>query len=110
MSPEICAKLRYDGSATDVWASGILLYTMLFGHQPFKAANEAELYKKIIKGTFKLPKIIEYDGTLIFEGHPNIKNAETIKNLLNELLATDEDERIKTGEILIKYKDWLAIQ
>ena len=82
MSPEICAKLKYDGSATDVWASGILLYTMLFGHQPFKAANEAELYKKIIKGAFRLPKIIEYNNSMIFEGYPHIKNPETIKDLL----------------------------
>jgi serine/threonine protein kinase len=50
MSPEICAKIKYDGSATDVWASGILLFTILFGYQPFKAPNEPELYKKIIKG------------------------------------------------------------
>lgn len=70
MSPEICAKLKYDGAATDAWAAGILLYTMLFGHQPFKAANEAELYKKIIKGSFRLPKIISLDDTVIFEGYP----------------------------------------
>ena len=31
MSPEICSKLKYSGSATDMWASGILLFTMLFG-------------------------------------------------------------------------------
>jgi len=59
MSPEICAKQKYDGPATDVWASGILLYTILFGSQPFKAPNEPELYKKIIKGQFKMPKLIE---------------------------------------------------
>ena len=50
MSPEICAKQKYDGPATDVWAAGILLYTILFGSQPFKAQTEPELYKKIIKG------------------------------------------------------------
>jgi serine/threonine protein kinase len=31
MSPEICNKLKYSGQAADMWASGILLYTMLFG-------------------------------------------------------------------------------
>jgi len=31
MSPEICAKDKYEGAASDIWASGILLYTILFG-------------------------------------------------------------------------------
>ena len=31
MSTEICAKQKYVGSATDMWASGILLFTILFG-------------------------------------------------------------------------------
>ena len=47
---------------------------------------------------------------MIFEGYPHIKNPETITNLLNSLLTTDEDERIKSVEILIKYKDWLEIE
>ena len=37
MSPEICAKGKYNGPAADMWAAGILLYTMLFGQQPFRA-------------------------------------------------------------------------
>lgn len=50
MAPEICNKMHYDGQATDVWASGIILFTMLFGHQPFQANTESELYKKIQRG------------------------------------------------------------
>ncbi len=49
MSPEICSKNCYDGPAADMWAAGILLFTMLFGQQPFKASTEKDLFKKIIK-------------------------------------------------------------
>lgn len=55
MSPEICAKQAYDGPLADIWAAGVLLYTMLFGHQPFRAPNEKELFKKIQKGHYNLP-------------------------------------------------------
>ena len=55
MAPEICEKKDYWGGAIDMWASGILLFSMLFGFQPFKAANENELFRKIIKGNFQFP-------------------------------------------------------
>ena len=31
MSPQICNREKYNGPATDVWASGIILFMMLFG-------------------------------------------------------------------------------
>ena len=55
MSPEICAKEKYEGQASDIWAAGIVLFTMLFGHQPFRAPNEKDLFKKIQKGTYQMP-------------------------------------------------------
>ena len=76
MSPEICGKLKYSGPATDMWASGILLFTMLFGFQPFKATNEKELFKKIIKGTFNMPVVTSRTTDSVkvyqFEKYPEI--------------------------------------
>lgn len=63
MSPEISAKQAYDGPAADVWAAGVLLFTMLFGYQPFEAPNEKDLFKKILKGTFALPPIVQGAAT-----------------------------------------------
>ena len=40
MSPEITAKKEYSGPAADIWATGVLLYTLLIGTQPFKAKTE----------------------------------------------------------------------
>ena len=31
MSPQMCAKKDYYGPPVDIWATGILLYTILFG-------------------------------------------------------------------------------
>lgn len=36
MAPEIVSKQEYNGKYVDVWALGILLYTMLCGKFPFK--------------------------------------------------------------------------
>ena len=38
-----------------MWALGIVFYTILFGKQPYKAKNEAELFQIIIKGNLNFP-------------------------------------------------------
>ena len=49
MSPEVLEK----GGATttpaiDVWAIGVMFYTMIYGELPFYSSNEMDLRKKII--------------------------------------------------------------
>ena len=55
MAPEIFGKKNYDTSV-DIWAVGVLAYTMLFGTVPFKNVNmELEIKNKCEKG-FDLPQ------------------------------------------------------
>ena len=56
MSPELCLRNEYIGQAVDIWAAGVVLYTLLFGTQPWKGKTEDDLFKKIIKGTLVFPK------------------------------------------------------
>lgn len=104
MSPEMCKKQKYNGPATDIWALGIMLYTMLFGQQPFKGSSEADLYKKVIKGEYKLSDVAENDT---FTQFPDIANASQIKNLLEDILQVKEEDRITAKNILSKYNLWL---
>jgi 5'-AMP-activated protein kinase catalytic alpha subunit len=39
MSPELVKKSAYNGGKADVWALGVILYLMLVGVLPFRAAN-----------------------------------------------------------------------
>lgn len=106
MSPEICQKSMYNGQATDVWASGVILFTMLFGHQPFQASTEQELYRRIQKGQYKLPAIKPETNT--FENYSDIEDASTIKALVEDILNLDEADRITAAQILDKYEAWLG--
>ena len=56
MSPELCKKEEHNGQAADMWAIGVLFYTILFGFQPFRAKNESQLLQTIIKGKFIFPE------------------------------------------------------
>jgi len=122
MSPELCAKHNYQGQATDMWASGVLLYSILFGQQPFRGTNEKELFKKIIRGQFSMPAVTSHSTFTVskplrnpnssafgskksvddmmaerdqtFDSYRDIKHVAVVKALLEDILQTEENKRI----------------
>ena len=55
MCPELVCKKEYYGGPADVWACGVLLFTLLCGQFPFKSiTSEKELFRKINRGIFNL--------------------------------------------------------
>ncbi|XP_072996134.1 CBL-interacting protein kinase 1-like [Typha latifolia] len=56
IAPEVLANRGYDGSMSDIWSSGVILYIILTGNLPFDDRNLAVLYQKIFKGDSKIPK------------------------------------------------------
>lgn len=57
MAPEIFISNEY-GTYTDIWASGIILFEMLFGYNPFnKCKDITELKKTLDKFELVLPNI-----------------------------------------------------
>ena len=82
-APEIIQGNKYDGFVCDIWAIGIILYTMICGHLPFEEYDNKILFKKIIKCKIEYPKYI-----------PN-----NIKILLQKILVANPDKRINIKEI-----------
>ncbi len=54
MAPEIVSRIEYLGQPADIWAAGVLLFCLLNGYFPFKGQTDAELYRRIQRGSFKL--------------------------------------------------------
>ena len=55
MAPEIVNKTEYCGPPADIWALGVLLFTMLCGCFPYRGASDQELYTKISNADYKVP-------------------------------------------------------
>lgn len=91
MSPLAIAGEAHNAYATDVWACGITLWCLLMGTPPFVAEGHLELFDLIESGEYKFP--------------PEAADlSDDVKSLLQKLLLKDENERIKTSEILLE--DW----
>ena len=57
MSPEVLDRAGATTSpAIDVWAIGVMFYTMIYGELPFYSSNEKELVKKIIDAPIRYKK------------------------------------------------------
>jgi serine/threonine protein kinase len=49
MAPEIVNHQDHNYMKADIWALGVIFYTLISGRFPFKAQNDKDLYNKIRK-------------------------------------------------------------
>ena len=83
-SPEMVSGKKYNGFCIDVWSTGIILYAMLCGYLPFEDPDNDILFRKISAA------ILEYPDHL----------SENSIDLMNKILVTDPERRIKINEIM----------
>ena len=89
-SPEIVNGEKYQGSSTDIWSCGVILYALLTGRLPFDDKNVRTLLAKVKAGKYEMPSWID----------------PLAKDLLSKMLVVDVKERITIPEILSH--PWLA--
>lgn len=88
MAPEIVNKTEYCGPPADIWALGVLLFTILSGCFPYRGATDKELYSKITRADYKLPA----------EVHNSLSGAAI--DLISSLFNTNADARPTAKQIL----------
>ncbi|CAM8902870.1 unnamed protein product [Rhodiola kirilowii] len=47
VAPEVLHDKGYNGTASDVWSCGVILFVLMAGYLPFDEANIIQLYKKV---------------------------------------------------------------
>ena len=90
-APEMIAGLRYFGSNVDVWSCGVIMFALICGYLPFEDPNTTNLYQKILKGDFQIPKFVSKQAS----------------DLLRCILCTDPEKRYKISDI--RRHEWYKI-
>ncbi|KAJ1261509.1 hypothetical protein BS78_09G034900 [Paspalum vaginatum] len=88
IAPEVLQNRGYDGSLSDIWSCGVILYLMLVGYLPFDDRNIVVLYQKIFKGDTQIPECLSPGA----------------QNLLHRILEPNPMKRITMAEI--KAHEW----
>ena len=91
-SPEMLSGEPYQGITTDLWSSGIVLYSMLVGSLPFDEQELQKLYEQIKIGKFFLPSTLSLEAI----------------DFLKKILMVDPKKRIGLDEI--KSHPWFKME
>lgn len=87
--------------AIDVWALGVTLYCLLFGHIPFQAADSSEyvLYNIICNNDWEPDETMGCDAIPTGGRHPSSRSpGYAVVNLLDRFLKKDVSQRITLDE------------
>uniref|UniRef100_A0A3P9IVT5 Serine/threonine-protein kinase 40 n=1 Tax=Oryzias latipes TaxID=8090 RepID=A0A3P9IVT5_ORYLA len=86
ISPDVLSSRPYRGKPSDMWALGVVLFTMLYGQFPFYDSAPQELFRKIKAAEYSIPE----DGRV----------SENTVCLIRKLLVLDPQQRLTAGEVL----------
>ncbi|KAF0298939.1 Serine/threonine-protein kinase 40 [Amphibalanus amphitrite] len=89
ISPDVLSGKPYLGKPSDMWALGVVLYTMLYGQFPFYNAAPQELFRKIKAADYVIPD----DGRV----------SEPTTMLIRRLLLLDPRQRITADQVTEHY-------
>ncbi|KAG8391989.1 hypothetical protein BUALT_Bualt01G0245000 [Buddleja alternifolia] len=88
VAPEVLTDKGYDGTSSDVWSCGVILFVLMAGYLPFDEPNLMALYRKIQKADFSFPSWF----------------SSSAKKLINRILDPNPLTRMTIPEIL--ENDW----
>lgn len=82
-APECSLGLTYHGKPADVWALGVTLFCMAFGHYPFLGDTLQDMYDKIVHEPLQIPE----------------HSSPELVNLLEGLLCKDPNLRLTLDKV-----------
>lgn len=97
ISPDVLMCKPYLGKPSDMWALGVVLYTMLYGQFPFCDTSLAQLFSRIQAANYNIPP----NGNSVQVSHNTVF-------LIQRLLVKDPKHRMVADEVLDQLSSIIA--
>ncbi|KFB52452.1 AGAP008948-PA-like protein [Anopheles sinensis] len=93
ISPDVLAGKPYRGKPSDIWALGVILYTIIYGKFPFLDTTPTALFRKIREVDYVIPA--------------GFKTSEATNNLIRCMLKLNPDDRFTAFEVRMELHQML---
>ncbi|OWR41539.1 Serine/threonine-protein kinase 40 [Danaus plexippus plexippus] len=97
ISPDVLMCKPYLGKPSDMWALGVVLYTMLYGQFPFCDTSLAQLFSRIQAANYNIPP----DGN-------SVQVTDSTVFLIQRLLVKDPKHRLLADQVLDQLSSIIA--
>ncbi|CAH2095146.1 unnamed protein product [Euphydryas editha] len=97
ISPDVLMCKPYLGKPSDMWALGVVLYTMLYGQFPFCDTSLAQLFSRIQAANYNIPP----DGN-------SVQVSDNTVFLIQRLLVKDPKHRLLADQVLDQLSSIIA--
>uniref|UniRef100_A0A182Y0F5 Serine/threonine-protein kinase 40 n=1 Tax=Anopheles stephensi TaxID=30069 RepID=A0A182Y0F5_ANOST len=85
ISPDVLGGKPYRGKPSDMWALGVILYTIVYGKFPFLDTTPSALFRKIREADYTIPS--------------GFNTTQETKNLIKSMLTLNPDDRLTAWEV-----------
>lgn len=98
LPPELLQKEPYTGQGLDLFACGVVIFLMVFGHRPFKIATKDDTcYSHIINKTYD--EFWQIHEKRAKDNKLTVALSKNLKDLLMKMLGSEPSERPTISEI-----------
>eukprot|EP00262_Sarcandra_glabra_P022221 TRINITY_DN9779_c0_g1_i2.p1 TRINITY_DN9779_c0_g1~~TRINITY_DN9779_c0_g1_i2.p1 ORF type:complete len:441 (+),score=91.21 TRINITY_DN9779_c0_g1_i2:217-1539(+) len=115
VAPEVLNDKGYDGTASDIWSCGVILFVLMAGYLPFDESSLMVLYRKICKADFTCPSWFSSDAKKLIKRilDPNPLTRITIPEIIkNEWFqkgyrppAFEQEEEVSLEDVDAVFND-----